>query len=173
MAKSSTQKRPYSLYLVRHGIASQRGNQWPDDAKRPLTSKGIARMRKVVQGLNEVGVRVDLVLTSPLARAKQTAELLVQGLKPTPALASFAALAPGASPIEAAQALGAFRKHRRIALVGHEPGLGVLAGWLVGSRSPIRLKKGAVCRVDVTALPPSGNGQLIWLAPPRILKRLA
>lgn len=172
MAKAPTQKKPYSLYLVRHGIASRRGDAWPDDTKRPLTSTGIAKMRNVVQGLRVINVTIDLVLTSPLVRAKQTAELLVQGLKPTPALACLAALAPGVSPLEVAQALGSFRKHRRIALVGHEPGIGELAGWLVGSRSPLPFKKGAVCRIDVAALPPSGEGRLTWLAPPRLLKRL-
>lgn len=164
-------KNTYTLYLVRHAIAEERGDKWPDDSTRPLTSKGAARFRKVVRGLRELGVTVDLVLTSPLVRAKQTAQLLVEGLRPAPALAVTPALAPGVGPAKAAEALGQFRKARRIALVGHEPDLGELAAWLIGTRAPVAFKKGGVCRIDGAGLPPA-DGQLIWLAPPRVLRKI-
>jgi len=160
------------LYLVRHAIAADQGDDWPDDAKRPLTAKGISRMRDVVAGLDALEARVDLVLTSPLVRAKQTAELLAHGLKPSPPVETLAELAPGTSPAKIAEALA---KHdgRALALVGHEPGLGELAAWLVGSRTPFEFKKGGVCRIEVQKLPPTGNGQLIWLATPKMLRALA
>ena len=162
----------HTLYLVRHALAEERGDEWPDDTKRPLTPKGAARFRKVVRGLRELGVLVDVVVTSPLVRAKQTAELLVAGLKPAPALAVSSALAPGVAPAQVAEALAHFKKPRRIALVGHEPGLGELAAWLVGTKTPIAFKKGGVCRIDVAALPPSG-GHLIWMATPGMLRRIS
>lgn len=172
MATAPKPKEGHVLYLVRHGIAAQRGSDWPDDTKRPLTSKGIARMRKIVRGLRELHVAVDIVLTSPLERTKQTAEVLVHGLKPTPTLAVLQSLAPDGTPAQVAEALSVFRKHRRIALVGHEPGLGEFAGWLVGSKTAIPFKKGGVCRIEVAALPPSGAGHLVWFATPKMLKRL-
>jgi phosphohistidine phosphatase len=161
-----------ALYLVRHAIAAEGGPAWPDDAKRPLTPKGIARMRRVVRGVRALGIKIDVVLSSPLVRARQTAELLVEGLEPAPPLQITPALAPGVTPHEVAAALEEFRRARGLALVGHEPGLGELAAWLIGARKPLPFKKGGVCRIDVPALPPSGNGQLVWLATPRMLRGL-
>jgi phosphohistidine phosphatase len=159
------------IYLVRHGIAADRGDDWPDDAKRPLTSKGVARMRQIVRGLRHLDIVLDLVLTSPLVRARQTAALLVEGLKPVPTLVVTPALTPGTPPAQTAEALAEFRKARRVALVGHEPGIGELAAWLVGANTPVPFKKGGICRIDVASFPPTGSGQLIWLATPRMLRR--
>jgi phosphohistidine phosphatase SixA len=73
---------------------------------------------------------------------------------------------------EVAGALEPFRKARAIALVGHEPGLGELAAWLMGARVPLRFKKGAVCRIDFPQAPVPGGGQLVWMATPRMLRAL-
>jgi phosphohistidine phosphatase SixA len=59
-----------------------------------------------------------------------------------------------------------------MAIVGHEPGIGELAAWLMGMRHPIEFKKGAVCRIDLESLPPRGSGQLRWLLQPKILRNL-
>ena len=61
------------LYLIRHGLAEERGEAWPDDTKRPLTDEGMSRMRKAARGLARLGVSFDAILTSPLTRARQTA----------------------------------------------------------------------------------------------------
>ena len=61
------------IYLIRHGLAASRGKAWPDDSKRPLTHKGKAKMREVAHGLKALDVKLDLVLTSPLVRAQQSA----------------------------------------------------------------------------------------------------
>jgi phosphohistidine phosphatase len=161
-----------SLYLVRHAIAAERGRQWPDDTKRPLTHKGAARMRQIVLGLRELGVEFDLVLTSPLVRARQTAELLIAGVRSKPALEMTDALAPGEPPVKVAAMLAKHSGRCSIALVGHEPGLGELAAWLVGANEPFAMKKGGVCRIDVTALPPARHGHVTWLATPRMLRAL-
>jgi phosphohistidine phosphatase len=161
-----------TIYLVRHAIAADRGDGWPDDSKRPLTAKGISRMREVARGLRALGVRVDVVVTSPLVRAKQTAEVLVDALKPSQPLALAAGLAPGIAPPQAAEGLDSFRKARRLALVGHEPGLGELAAWLIGASAPLPFKKGGVCRIDVPILPPTRTGQLVWMATPKMLRAL-
>lgn len=162
----------HSLYLVRHGIAAERGDDWPDDAKRPLTSKGAARMREIAAGLRELGVEIDVVLTSPLVRAKQTAELLVEGLKPAPSLNVVSALAPGIPPEKTAEALESVRKAGAIALVGHEPDLGQFAAWLIGAKAPLPFKKGGVCRIDMPAAGGHGAGQLVWFATPKMLRAL-
>lgn len=163
---------PVELYIVRHAIAADRGPEWPDDAKRPLTERGIARFREVVDGLVWLDVEVDVVLTSPLVRARQTAQSLSSGLPAKPPVVVLDALAPGHVAAEVMEAAAReARAHRRIALVGHEPDLGELAGWLIGSRRAIPMKKGGVCRVDLDSL--SGrHGTLVWLVPPRVLRKL-
>ena len=72
------------LYLIRHGLAAERGKDWPDDSKRPLTPEGIARLRKEARGLNAVGVTFDQIVTSPLIRARQTADVFSEELKSRP-----------------------------------------------------------------------------------------
>ena len=83
---------PYELYLVRHGLAEERGDAWPDDTKRPLTDEGISRMRKGARGLARLGLSVEVVLTSPLVRARQTAEILAAALDPRPSLVKTAGI---------------------------------------------------------------------------------
>ena len=158
------------IYLVRHAIAAERSDDWPDDDERPLTHAGAARMRRAVDGMRELDVKVDVVLTSPLVRAVETAELLVAGLKPVPKLQVLPVLAPGGTPAKVADALGGVNADHGIAVVGHEPGLGELAAWLIGTRNALPFKKGGVCRIDVSGPPSSRGGQLIWFATPKMLR---
>ncbi len=160
------------LYLVRHAVAETRGGRWPDDGLRPLTSPGTARFTKAVAGLKAAGMEVDEIWTSPLVRARQTAELLQRGLAARPRVRVLAALGPGHSPAVVLAALARHRPARRIALVGHEPSLGNLAGELLGTRQAVAFKKGAVCRIDAGQLRAGGSGALIWLLPPRVLRAL-
>lgn len=161
------------LYLVRHAIAFERDDRWPDDTKRPLTHKGTARMREVVDGLLEMNVELDLVITSPLVRAKQTADVLLAGFADPPALAVSESLSPGGTPAGVADVLSRHMKLKNIALVGHEPSLGDLGAFLIGAKAPLAFKKGGVACIEMPTLPVVGRGQLIWLATPRMLRRLA
>ena len=163
---------PYELYFIRHGLAEERGESWPDDMKRPLTDKGMSRMRKAARGLARLGVSVDVVLTSPLVRARQTAEIVAAGLDPRPSLVNVDSLAPDGTYAAVIADLEKYVRKSRIALVGHEPMMGELAARLIGSRHPLELKKGAVCRIDVEDLPPAGPGDLRWLLTPKILGAL-
>jgi phosphohistidine phosphatase len=166
-------KRLVHLYIVRHAIAAERGPSWPDDTRRPLTVEGIARMRKGARGLRELGVAIDVIVTSPLVRARQTADLLVEALRPKPKVVQLDALAPGHTPQAVAKALAPLGKsHASLALVGHEPGLGTLAAWLIGSPAPLPFRKGGVARIDVKTWPPSGHGQLIWFVTPKMLRKM-
>lgn len=164
---------PVELYLIRHGIAAQRGSDWPDDGKRPLTAKGIARMQKEASALERLGVAFDQVLTSPLVRARQTAAALAEGSAVKVPVVATDALAPGAAPAQILEELGRHSRCRRLALVGHEPAMGELAARLLGVRTPLEFKKGTVCRIDVTGLPPTRPGRLRWLVTPRMLRLMA
>jgi phosphohistidine phosphatase len=161
------------IYLVRHAIAAERGRDWPDDSKRPLIRKGVDRMREAVRGLVELDAHVDVVLTSPFVRAVQTAEILADGLTPRPSIVETPSLTPEEAPTSVARALEPYRRTKAVALVGHEPGIGRLAAWLLGTPEPIEFKKGGVCCVECASLPPDGRGRLIWHATPAMLRALA
>ena len=117
---------------------------------------------------------IDLVLTSPLVRARDTATLLAAGLKPKPAIVEVESLAPGGRHQVVVEAIKTHAKqHRRLALVGHEPDLGELAARLLGARGTVQFKKGAICAIDVDGATPGGPGTLRWLLTPRALRALA
>ena len=158
------------LYLVRHGIAAERGPEYPDDSKRPLTGKGISALRKEAKALDALGVSFDLIISSPLTRTRQTADVLAEYLGGKAAVVLSDALAPAGTPAAVMQEIGRHPRKTRVALVGHEPNIGELAGRLIGARSPIQFKKGAICRIDFDVLPPKALGQLIWFLPPRLLR---
>lgn len=163
----------HQLYLVRHAIAAERGPGWPDDAARPLTPDGIRRFRRVVEGLARIGVQVDEVFTSPFVRAAQTARLLAEGLGVAAPVSVLTALASGHTPEDVLDQARGAATAERIALVGHEPDLGVLAAHLLGATLAPAFRKGAVCRIDVERLTPGGRGRLVWFAPPRLLRKTA
>jgi phosphohistidine phosphatase len=163
---------PYRIFLVRHAIAGERGPQFPDDRKRPLTPEGIGKFRKVARGLAALEPEIEIILTSPLVRAVQTAELMAQYLPGHPAVVTTDALAPRTSYADVLAMLSQHTKRSGLALVGHEPGLGVVAARLVGGRRAFALKKGGVCRVDVDSLPPAAPGRLVWFLPPKVLTQV-
>lgn len=160
------------LYLVRHGVAEQPGDDWPDDSQRPLTGKGKTRLREVAQGLLALDVQMDEVLTSPFVRARQTAELLASAFADPPPVTLLPSLSVGAPAREAVTQLVRFARRRGLGLVGHAPGIGQLAARLVGARGGFEFKKGAVCCIEVDALTVSPRGRLLWFLTPRMLRQI-
>jgi len=160
------------LYLIRHGVAAERGKEWPDDSKRPLTADGVARLRKAARGLNALGVGFDQIVTSPLVRTRQTADVFAEELEDHPPVATSDALAPAGSAASVIQEITRHVRKARVALVGHEPNLGELAAQLIGSRTPLEFKKGGICRIDFDMLPPKGSGMLRWFLVPKMLRKL-
>src|SRR4030095_12916268 len=103
--------RPYELYLVRHAIAEERGEKWPDDGKRPLTPDGMTRMRKTARGLERLGVTVDVILSSPLVRTRQTADILSAELDGQPQTGNVESVAPGGTFASVVAALDKYARH--------------------------------------------------------------
>jgi len=160
---------PYQLYLIRHGVAEERGDAWPDDSKRPLSEDGIERFQRCARGLARLDVWIDLVLTSPLVRTRQTADLVASAFDPRPSIITVESLAPGGTYPSLVADLEKHARKTRVALVGHEPGIGELAARLIGSRHSFEFKKGAVCRIDVDEIPPVGPGDLRWMLTPKVM----
>ena len=160
---------PYQLYLIRHGVAEERGDAWPDDSKRPLSEEGMERLQRSTRGLARLDVWIDLVLTSPLVRTRQTADLVASAFDPRPSIITVESLAPGGTYPSLVADLEKHARKTRVALVGHEPGIGELAARLIGSRHSFEFKKGAVCRIDVDEIPPVGPGDLRWMLTPKVM----
>jgi phosphohistidine phosphatase len=160
------------LYLIRHGVAEERGKDWPDDSQRPLTSEGIARLQKAARGLNAIDVSFDQIVTSPLVRTRQTADVFSQELKSKPPIVTSDALAPAGTPPAVIQEITKHVRKAKVALVGHEPNLGELAALLIGARNSLEFKKGGICRIDFDMLPPKGGGMLRWFLTPKMLRSL-
>lgn len=162
----------FELYLIRHGVAAERGEAYPDDTKRPLTSEGIQKLKKEAKALSALDITFDVILTSPLVRTRQTADMIAASYRTAPPIVNVQELAPGGTHNAIVDELSKQHRRHRIAIVGHEPGIGELAARLIGLRRPLEFKKGAICRIDVAALPPAGPGQLRWFLTPRILRKI-
>lgn len=165
------------LYLVRHAIAGDPDpTQWPDDRDRPLTAQGEKKFRRAAAGLAELVPTVDVVLSSPLVRAWQTAVIL-ESKAGWPEPRRLDALEPGTPPQEAVSALQPHASAGSIALVGHEPSLHELASYLLtgdAATVPIVLRKGGViCLGMADGAPRAGGAHLEWLARPKMLRSLS
>ena len=139
----------------------------------PADERGITRLRKEAKALDALGVGFDHIITSPLVRTKQTADVFAEMLKSKPSVSTSDALAPAGTPAAVIQELGKHMRKGRIALVGHEPNIGELAARLIGARMPMEFKKGGICRIDFEVFPPKGTGQLRWFVTPRMLREIA
>ena len=164
------------LYVLRHGIAEDRDyHKFPDDRDRPLTHKGIRRLERQVKGMNAVNLTPGLAITSPLVRAVQTAEIVLEGLERTCPLVVSEALAPSADPHDILEVIA--ESHVSLAsvmVVGHEPHLSSLVS-LVSSGSfeaAIRMRKGSLCKLRVPDFNLQPCGQIEWLLTPRQMIRL-
>jgi phosphohistidine phosphatase len=155
------------LLLLRHGIAEERGPDKPD-AERALTAAGRLRTEAVLAQLVRLELGCTALVSSPLRRARQTAELAcAAGL--APALQLAGGLAPGGDPWPLLAGLAA---GQRLALVGHEPDLGLLAAALIGAGpGTVALKKAGVALMQLEEAPALSRprGRLRLLMGPRQL----
>jgi phosphohistidine phosphatase len=151
------------LWFLRHGEAEPHGDR--PDSDRELTDRGREQSRTAGRALAELGVAVHLALTSPKARALQTAQLACAALGVEPV--EHAALAEGFDADDARAMLGAAGADQRVLVVGHEPDFSQVVHDLTGAR--IDLKKGGVAAVRMDGR----GGELVTLLRPRELNRIA
>ena len=161
------------LYVVRHGIAEPGGRGRPD-GERPLTGKGRDLLAAAVRGLDILGVRITRILSSPLVRARQTAEILASGLG-VPPVDIVPEIVSGAPPRAFLNALLALAEEPAVAVVGHEPDLGYLATTLLGGtggQAPFPFRPGAVACFEVEVFPRTHQATLQWFVESTHLCRL-
>jgi phosphohistidine phosphatase len=165
----------YELYIMRHGLAVTRSpSTLMDDAKRPLTPEGKEKMREIAKGLVRLGMSVDWVVSSPLVRAVETAEIVADAFSPKPAFDFCDALRPGGGAEALISFLAKRANHRRVLVVGHEPDLGELAARLIGGGRSANMpfKKGGCCQINFSIFPPKAPGRLMWWLTPRVMRKL-
>jgi len=164
------------LVLFRHGPAGDRDPaRWPDDGKRPLTSKGVQKTKDAARGLIKLERGITLILTSPLVRAAETAQILKDALGDRARIVTLDELSPGGSNRALIAQLADLPQTRTVVVVGHEPGLGKLAALLAlgsGTTGEIKLKKAGACGIRFDGPPRAGAGDLTWLLTRRLLARL-
>lgn len=159
------------IFLIRHGLAGQFGD-YEQDSVRPLTEEGVKKTRKVAQRLKTLGIQFDALLTSPYARAMETA-ILLQSIGLIDEIKTVAELQPEGDRAKILALLNDLRSiHQRVAIVGHEPDLSQLASQLIFGQDcdNLTLKKAGILGLTVPIEGEwVGRCQLFWLVPPRLL----
>ena len=164
------------LLLIRHAIAEEPedyARTGKDDRQRPLTDEGRKKMKQNAKGLREIVPEIDLLATSPLTRAAQTAAILDSvygGLSEV----EIEELSPEASPTEFLRWLRK-QKAETIAAVGHEPSLSLILSWLLtgNERRLFSFRKGGACLLEFQGEVGAGTATLLWAITPGQLRDLA
>jgi phosphohistidine phosphatase len=151
------------LILLRHGNAEMTHRS--GDFSRALVEKGRNQARRAGKLLRNAGLLPDIVLTSPLIRARQTADEFCEAAE-IPSAVIQGWLASGMYPESALKELAAFQDFKRVAIIGHEPDFSSFIQWCLGSSGSIHMKKGSLACLEI--IPPSRISTLKFLIPPKL-----
>ena len=158
------------VYFLRHGIAEDARTWSGSDFDRALTDEGRERMEREAKAIDHLSLGLKRIITSPLLRAKQTAEIVADRLKMNDDLVEDPKLAGGFTFDRLAGMLAAQGMPESVLLVGHEPNMSVSLGRAIGSAN-VELKKAGLAGVEFAEAPPE-TGTLICLIPPKVLVAL-
>jgi phosphohistidine phosphatase len=166
-----------NLFIVRHGIAAPRCTPGMGDDDRALTEEGASKIKQIAAGLCSLDYRPELMLSSPLVRARQTAEILLKAFGKGIELTLFSALAPSGSRPDIYREISSIDKKRikNLMIVGHQPSLGEIAGEIAfgSSKNIVDLKKGGVCAIELEIVQGVPKGILTALLSPSVLRRIS
>ncbi len=163
------------LYIIRHGDAIDRDDPGvTSDAMRWLTERGRDEVGVTARVLARLGVTPDLVLTSPMVRARQTAEIVADLIGPERGPEISDHLVYGGSLAGILDDIVERGAPERVVLAGHMPSVGHLVAYLAWGRpeNDVPFRTGEVCRVDILDATMPGSGRLRWLIPPKIARKL-
>lgn len=164
------------LYIMRHGEAGKRLGAGGKDSERSLTVMGQKEVQEVARALSWLDEKIDLVVTSPLKRSAQTAQIVAKELNlKKGAVEEWDELKPEGNRAALLRKLGQFKQESSVLVVGHEPYLSTMISEIVlgTATGGIVLKKAGLARIGVTSLRPRVKGELRWLLTPRHLKKMA
>jgi phosphohistidine phosphatase len=155
------------LYFLRHGLAHDWRAWEGADASRPLTSEGKARMQREAIAIRQLDLKLHTIITSPLVRAQQTAEMVARELRLLDKLVKDERLAPGFNLAQLTLVVQAYHMANALMLVGHEPDFSETIRAVIGG-GHIVCKKGSLAYVELYDLE-TMQGELVWLLPPKML----
>ena len=156
------------IYLLRHGIAED-SSPSGSDADRRLTDEGREKLRRVMKRAASAGVEPSLILSSPLVRAVQTAEIAAEALKYSGKIVRVESLTPDSSPRDVWNEIRSRDGEAAILLAGHEPLFSAATAYLLGAtRSMVDFRKAALLRIDVGGTGPTPSGVLQWMLTPKL-----
>ena len=162
------------IHVLRHGIAVNRNDlDVENDSERRLAARGKRQLRQTAAAMKKMGLRFDLVLSSPYLRAKQTAEIVAESLKLKKQLKFSDALVPDGGPKNLIRELNESKPApENVLLVGHEPYLSRLISLLTtgGMDLAMDFKKGGLCKLEIEKLSHGRCATLVWLLTPRQMK---
>jgi phosphohistidine phosphatase len=162
------------LFVLRHGEA---GKSIPDlgkDTRRHLTVSGRQKIEKIAYGLKDSEINFDIIITSPINRARETADVVAEILKIKDRVENNDNLKPEGNRLELYRKISGSRQNASVLIVGHEPYLSSLIGDIIAANpnSHIALKKGGMAKIAITSFSPRISGELRWLLTPRQLRKL-
>ncbi len=164
------------VILIRHAKAETRdANSWPDDDQRPLTAEGRAEQRAAARAMKKMGIKFDFLVTSPLLRARETADIVAKGYRWTESPQIAETLGHEYSVSAVVKLLAKFPPDSAVALVGHEPDFSNLTSALISKDSDVNIafKKSGVVGIEFDGPAEAGKGVLLYHLKPSHLRKLA
>ena len=164
---------------MRHGEAGKRIPVAARDTVRALTAAGKQDIEDVGEGMAKLGYRFDVIATSPLKRAKETASIVNEALKQKTRVEEWSELSPEGNRSDLYRRLTSVKPGSKVLCVGHEPYLTLAMGEIAGRGGDgsaglrITLKKGGQAKMLVTGLNPKISVELRWLLTPKQIRRMA
>lgn len=161
------------LYFLRHGAAAGLVGKITSDSDRPLTDEGISDMKEEGRSMKRLGILPDRIWSSPLVRARQTAEIVAEALGCENRMELIPSLGIPCDRKSLVRRLSGEDVNACVMLVGHDPDMSQFPGYFIGLPSlRIPFKKGSLCRVDITSLPPKAHGEIKLFLHPRQLRAI-
>jgi phosphohistidine phosphatase len=166
-----------NIYFMRHGIAIAKDDpSVTADHERPLTDKGAKRVRQAAKGMRRLGLSFDLLLSSPLVRARQTAEIVAGLLHYESPIEELKGLTPQSTVDQFIEDLARYQDRASLLLFGHEPSLSNAVGHLIAAKGGrgvrLHFKKSGLCLVEIEAPVRPNGGTLSWLLTAKQLRLL-
>jgi len=163
------------IVILRHGEAGKRLPPSDRDSERQLTVAGKQEVVEVAHSMNDIGLEFDVIATSPLKRARQTAETVAKILGTKKALEVWDELKPEGDRKALYRRLSRLARDASVLIVGHEPYLTAVIGELItgGRQASIVLKKAGFARLEVSIFSPVPKAELKWLLTPRLAKKVS
>jgi phosphohistidine phosphatase len=159
------------LFVLRHGKAGQSSDD-PDDSTRMLTAEGRNEIRDVARWMRSKKIRFNVIATSPLTRAHETAKIVARSLGQKDHLEVWDDLAPGGDPDTLCYHAAQYDKDAAILIIGHEPSLSMLISRIISGSDTISisLAKGGLAKIRNYSFDKRPSGELQWLLMPRQIK---